>query len=354
MKIKTAIASLAVGGLAVLGLATPAAATNESTQPGVNTTTCAVDWEASSVLDSDLSNDDPNYPGLMVDLAGKPVHYSNGGYIQAVEPALGNPGYLEINHFYLADYKTQVWRIPTASDYAIKGATVTFHLGDGYDDLSDYEVSFNAQSTNANMVGWGGDYANYTWSALDDGAATPNADGSWTVDLGDISAESGTVYQFNVKNKDGSAFTHTDQFLAHAALSGQYFEGSGCDLPEIENPAPTPGIGECQVEYLGTTIWTRTDKDITKRVKVHDGEISDVEGEVNADGWGAGSDQWGEGDTRTFRLYGGTHTELTNLQYEVQAVQGFAFDTSTTPSLSTPGGGALVGNGLTEEIEGAS
>ncbi|MGM7679478.1 hypothetical protein [Microbacterium sp. A94] len=289
----------------------------------------------------------------MQDAAGQPVDYSNGGYIQAVEPALGDPGYLELNHFYLANFQTQIWRVPTASNHPIKDATVTFELADGYDALSEYVVSFDPVSSNASMANWGGYYDDYTWSARGADAATQNADGSWTVSLGDLPTMGGTVYQFNVRNADGSAFTHTDRFIAEATLTGSYFQGTGCALPPIENPAPTPDIGECQVEYLGTTIWTKTDRDITDRIKVHDGEISDAKGEVNADGWGAGSDQWGEGATRTFRLYGGTHTELTNVQYEVQAVRGFNFDSSTVSALSTPGGGALQGNGLTEAIEGA-
>ncbi|MGO2188773.1 MAG: hypothetical protein ACTH4Y_11085, partial [Microbacterium gubbeenense] len=350
---KPALATVAIAGLAVLGLATPASATNPDTESGEHTKLCEVSWSASSILDTDLRHDDPDYPGLMQGIDGKPAHYSNGGYIEAVEPALGDPGYLELNHFYLADYRTQVWRIPTATDHPIKDATVTFELADGYEQLDDFVVSFDPVSTNANMSKWGGNYVDYTWSARGAEAATPNADGSWTIALGDLPTMGGTVYQFNVRNEDGSAFTHTDRFIAQATLAGDYYQGTGCEIPPIDNPDPTPNIDVCQVEYLGTTIWKKTGDDITERIKVHDGEISDVQGEVNADGWGVGSDQWGEGATRTFRLYGGTHTELTNVEYEVQAVQGFSFDPSTVSALSTPGGGALQGNGLTEAIEGA-
>lgn len=350
---KRAVATVAIAGLAVLGFASPAWATNPGTESGNNTERCAVSWSTSAVLDMDLSNDDPKYPGLMQDLSGQPVAYSNGGYIEAVEPGLKDPGYLEMNHFYQDGNATQSWRIPTASNHPIKDAKVTFKLADGYGDLSKYTVSFDPVSTNAKMVNWGGFYDDYTWKARGADAATQNADGTWTVALGDLPTMGATVYQFNVRNADGSVFPVNDQFVAEAKLTGSYFQGTGCALPPIDNPTPTPDIQKCQVEYLGTTIWTKTDSDITERIKIHDGGVSDTKGEVNADGWGAGSDAWGEGDTRTFRLYGGSHAELTNVRYEVKAVQGFSFDPQTVSALSTPGGGALQGNGLTEAVEGA-
>lgn len=57
----------------------PAEATNKNTTPGNNSADCRIDWNASAVMGADLTNDDPEYPGLMVDPEGNPVeHYSNG------------------------------------------------------------------------------------------------------------------------------------------------------------------------------------------------------------------------------------------------------------------------------------
>lgn len=100
---KTTVCS-ATAALALIGLLTPAAqATNIGSKDGENpnVSACTIDWTAQSVMDTDLTNDDPNYPNLMTALDGSPIEsYFNGGYITEVSPNLGSvSGWAEVQHF---------------------------------------------------------------------------------------------------------------------------------------------------------------------------------------------------------------------------------------------------------------
>lgn len=224
----------AMGSLALIG-AQPAFATNTGTAPGDSTSACDVVWEASAILDADLANDDAEYPGLMVDLQGQPVHYTNGGYITEVTPAFGDPGLFEMNHFYTGSGSTlaQVWRVPTATDEEILDAKVTFTLPP---EVAGQPVVFDAVSTNSRMSAWGGNYANYTWSPR--ATAVDNGDGTWTVDLGDLPAGAGTVYQFSV-SLGATTYVPTDRFVASAVLTGTLADTASCAPTPTETPTAT-------------------------------------------------------------------------------------------------------------------
>lgn len=200
--------------------------------PGDSTSGCDVSWGASAVLDADLANDDAEYPDLMVDLQGQPVQYANGGYITEVTPAFGDPGLFEMNHFYYGSGSTltQVWRVPTATDEEILDAKVTFTLPP---EVAGQPVVFDAVSTNSRMPAWGGNYANYTWSPR--ATAVDNGDGTWTVDLGDLPAGTGTVYQFAV-SLGATQYVPTDRFVASAVLTGTLADTASC----APTPTPTP------------------------------------------------------------------------------------------------------------------
>ena len=348
-------AAVAITGLTSV---TAANATNGGTVSGNLTDGCDVSWRASAVMDADLTNDDPEYPGLMVALDGSPVHYTNGGYIEEVTPAFGDPGLFEMNHFYVGSGAafTQVWRVPTATDYTILDASVTFRLPAEIQD-ADVSVAFDAASTNSRIKDWGPTYAKYAWGQR--AAAVDNGDGTWTVDLGDLPRGQGTVYQFNVA-LGNTNFTPNDRFVASAELSGTYAPGNNggncgvTDGPEL--PVATPDLPDCTTEFLGQTLWTVYDRDITVRTKIQGNTETDEIGEVNSDGWGAGADAWGEGNTRTFRLYAATKVALTDVTYVIDAVQGVKFNavSVSAASINTPGGGQLQNNGYVEPVEGVT
>ena len=248
------VLALSVGFLAA---AQPAEATNRGTQNGDESKECSALWRAETVLDADLTNDDAEYPDLMVDFAGDPVHYTNGGYIREVTPALKNSGMLEINHFYVGSGANlaQVWRIPTATKDAIKDARVTVKLPPAV-VTGGYKVTFDAVSVNSRISAWGDNYSGFEWAER--AKATDNGDGTWIVDLGDLPAGAGTVYQFTVAV--GSAVSINDRFVASASLTGTYEQGGNngkCGAPSPNptdsptasadpTPAPTPSVSPTQ------------------------------------------------------------------------------------------------------------
>ena len=121
---------------------------------------------------------------------------------------------------------------------------------------------------------------------------------------------------------------------------------------------PTPATLEltpCQATTVDRTVWSPYSRDINERSK-YAGSWGSEEpkwGEANADGWivARGSDPK-VGDSRTLRLYGATHTDITNATLTIKAVQGLKFDASTINTISNPGAGALKDNGFTNTVEG--
>lgn len=219
----------------------------------------------------------------------------------------------------------------------------------------DLPVTFDASSTNANISTWGEPYDAFGWSER--ATAVDQGDGTWTVNLGELPRNSGTVFQFNVA-LGGTDFTPKDRFVASAEMRGAYapgVSGGNCEIPDRPDlPEPSPDLEECTAEFLGQTLWTVYDRDITEHSKIQGEITSDELGEVNADGWGAGADAWGEGDTRTFRLYAATQVPLTDAFYVIDAVQGVTFATGSASAVSTPAAGALQGNGYVEQAEGVT
>ena len=115
-------------------------------------------------------------------------------------------------------------------------------------------------------------------------------------------------------------------------------------------PTPaTPELTPCQATTVDRTVWSPYSRDINDRSK-YAGSWGSEEpkwGEANADGWivAKGSDPK-VGDSRTLRLYGAAHKDITNATLTLKAVQGLKFDASTINTISNPGAGALKDNGL--------
>lgn len=360
--------SVLCAAILALALIVPqsAYACNAGTQSGNNSDGCTVRWDAKTIMTSLLTNDDPEYPNLMVDYeTGEPVQggqnaYTNGGYIQDVNKVKGDPGIMEIMHFYIGNGPnlTQVWRVAVATDYTMLNGKLTFRLPQEVVEAGA-PVTFDASSTNARMKAWGGNYALYAW-LNNKATAVDNHDGTWTVDLGDLPRGEATVFQFNV-NLGQTSFTPEDRFIASAHLDAKYAPGTNggkCDnIPDLPERPTLKEVGPCRAAFAGQTIWTIYDKDITQRYKIYGDAASpsDLMGEVNSDGWGAGADAWGEGSTRTLRLYAATKKELTNAEWVIDAVQGFTFEVpSGEVTYSAPGGGALQRNGYTNAVEGVT
>jgi len=45
---------------------------------------------------------------------------------------------------------------------------------------------------------WGGSWVNYEWKLVTLGDYTEDADGTWTVDIGDVAKGDGVIFQFNI------------------------------------------------------------------------------------------------------------------------------------------------------------
>lgn len=220
-----------VAVLAIGVVVDAASATNVGSESGDETDACAVSWNAETVMDTDLTDGDPTYPNLMTDLNGQPTDYSNGGYITEVRPEYGDSGMFEINHWYgntaSPTAGTSVnWRLPISTDHLIHDATVTVTLpgpGSGF--------VFDGVSTNARMSLWGTPYSTYTWSEVQASAASTTDGLTWTVDLGDLPAGTGHVFQFTGTVPAGTALTAP--VVATADLTGTY------DVGTLECRAPT-------------------------------------------------------------------------------------------------------------------
>ena len=234
----------------------PALATNQGTKNGVRDAGCTLNWGAAAVLKTDLKNDDPRYPNLMMGLDGvtPTLNYSNGGYIEEVNTLLENgPGLLEMNHFYTgAGNLMMVWRMPIGTLYPIAGATLTFTPP----SISGATWTFDPASTNSMMHLWGGGYAQYAFTERSL-SATSNPDGSFTVNLGDFDAGTGTVIQFNYTWPAGSTpWTH--YHVASAKMTGTYStpgKPATCALVKpVTEPTPVPTLSEWALVVLSALL----------------------------------------------------------------------------------------------------
>lgn len=166
--------------------------------------------------------------------------FTNGGYIQEVNPAYGHPGYLELTHFYLGDTQ-QVWRPVIASEKPMSNVQATFTLPEQVrSNLSNYSISLDVQSANAKIGAWGGTYGDYAWEAMDPSQVVDNGDGTITANIGNLEAMHGTVFQIVITSNVGN-FVKTDQFVTTAALTGTYPDS---ECPELIAPEPAPADPE--------------------------------------------------------------------------------------------------------------
>lgn len=365
LTITTALsATLATALIAGPAMASPTEE-NKPTGPtianGDNSTACRANWTASAILDTDILAHHPelvsadaitrNADGTI----NKVATGSNNGYTSKVSALFNNdsytaPGMFEANHWISGSQ--QNWRFPVATKTKLAaGTTITVDLPDDMTNTVFTGKLETRAGLNAFMQAWGGQAATYTWNDGDFTATlTDAAKNIWTITLNKgLEANTGTVFQFTGTFPEGA-----ESSTATATLTGAQFPADGAVCGDLPTPE-TPELTKCQVTTVDRTVWSPYSRDINERSKYSSSWGSDEPkwGEANADGWfvATGTDPK-VGDSRTLRLYGATHKDLTNATLTIKAIQGLKFDASTINTISNPGAGALKGNGFTNTVEG--
>ena len=365
LTITTALsATLATALIAGPAMASPTEE-NKPTGPtianGDNSTACRANWTASAILDTDILAHHPelvsadaitrNADGTI----NKVATGSNNGYTSKVSALFNNdsytaPGMFEANHWISGSQ--QNWRFPVATKTKLAaGTTITVDLPDDMTNTVFTGKLETRAGLNAFMQAWGGQAATYTWNDGDFTATlTDAAKNIWTITLNKgLEANTGTVFQFTGTFPEGA-----ESSTATATLTGAQFPADGAVCGDLPTPE-TPELTKCQVTTVDRTVWSPYSRDINERSKYSSSWGSDEPkwGEANADGWfvATGTDPK-VGDSRTLRLYGATHKDLTNATLTIKAVQGLKFDASTINTIANPGAGALKGNGFTNTVEG--
>ena len=338
---------------------------NQPTGPGTangdKSTACRADWTAAAILDTDILAHHPELvnPADITRNADGSVNKiatgSNNGYTSKISTNFNTetytaPGMFEANHWIAGSM--QNWRFPVATKNKLAaGTTITVDLPDDMANPSFLGKLATRAGLNAVRQAGGPREAEYTWNDGDFTATqTDAAKNIWTITLNKgLDANTGTIFQFT-----GTFPTGAESSTASANLVGAQYPADGQVCGDLPTPE-TPKLTQCQATTVDRTVWSPSSRDINER-STYAGSWGSEEpkwGEANADGWfvATGTDPK-VGDSRTLRLYGATHKDLTNATLTIKAVQGLTFDASTINTISTPGAGALKGNGFTNTVEG--
>ena len=364
LTIATALsATLATALIAGPATASPAdenVPTGPGTANGDKSTACRADWTAAAILDTDILAHHPELvnPADITRNADGSVNKiatgSNNGYTSKISTNFNTetytaPGMFEANHWIAGSM--QNWRFPVATKNKLAaGTTITVDLPDDMANTSFIGKLETRAGLNAYMQAWGPREAEYTWNDGDFTATqTDAAKNIWTITLNKgLDANTGTIFQFTGTFPEGA-----ESSRASANLVGAQFPADGQVCGDLPTPE-TPELTKCQVTTVDRTVWSPYSRDINERSK-YAGSWGSEEpkwGEANADGWFTSRGEAKAGDSRTLRLYGATHKDLTNATLTIKAVQGLTFDASTINTISNPGAGALKGNGFTNTVEG--
>lgn len=364
LTIATALsATLATALIAGPAMASPSDE-NQPTGPGTangdKSTACRADWTAAAILDTDILAHHPELvnPADITRNADGSVNKiatgSNNGYTSKISTNFNTetytaPGMFEANHWIAGSM--QNWRFPVATKNKLAaGTTITVDLPDDMANTSFIGKLETRAGLNAYMQAWGPREAEYTWNDGDFTATLTDATKNiWTITLNKgLDANTGTIFQFT-----GTFPTGAESSRASANLVGAQFPADGQVCGDLPTPE-TPELTKCQVTTVDRTVWSPYSRDINERSK-YAGSWGSEEpkwGEANADGWFTARGEAKAGDSRTLRLYGATHKDLTNATLTIKAVQGLTFDASTINTISNPGAGALKGNDFTNTVEG--
>ena len=201
---------------------------------GVASSGCSVLWNAQSDLDIRVPN------------------YSNVNFNVVVGDGTSPPGWMQIQHFYNGVAvnqgasspagATMVWRIPVATQNAISNASVTVTL-----PTATNIGALNYVFDPGNVVPAGGGLTlvqwitrwglPYAWGPV---TTTPvnNGDGTWTIALGDMPANSGVIFSFTGGVPTGSNLNTA--FSASMRLTGSYQVGSSTACTAAPVPVNHP------------------------------------------------------------------------------------------------------------------
>lgn len=355
-----AVATALIAGPAMASPSDENQPTGPGTANGDKSTACRADWTAAAILDTDIL---AHHPELVSKDAitrnadgsvNKIATGSNNGYTSKISTNFNTetykaPGMFEANHWIAGS--TQNWRFPVATkNKLVAGTTITVDLPDDMADTTFIGKLETRAGLNAYMQAWGPREAEYTWNDGDFTATlTDAAKNIWTITLNKgLDANTGTIFQFTGTFPEGA-----ESSTASANLVGAQFPADGQVCGDLPTPA-TPKLTKCQVTTVDRTVWSPYSRDINERSKYSSswGSEEPKWGEANADGWFTSRGEAKAGDSRTLRLYGATHKDLTNATLTIKAVQGLTFDASTINTISNPGAGALQGNGFTNTVEG--
>lgn len=355
-----AVATALIAGPAMASPSDENQPTGPGTANGDKSTACRADWTAAAILDTDIL---AHHPELVSKNAitrnadgsvNKIATGSNNGYTSKISTNFNTetykaPGMFEANHWIAGS--TQNWRFPVATkNKLVAGTTITVDLPDDMADTTFIGKLETRAGLNAYMQAWGPREAEYTWNDGDFTATlTDAAKNIWTITLNKgLDANTGTIFQFTGTFPEGA-----ESSTASANLVGAQFPADGQVCGDLPTPA-TPKLTKCQVTTVDRTVWSPYSRDINERSKYSSswGSEEPKWGEANADGWFTSRGEAKAGDSRTLRLYGATHKDLTNATLTIKAVQGLTFDASTINTISNPGAGALKGNGFTNTVEG--
>ncbi len=355
-----AVATALIAGPAMASPSDENQPTGPGTANGDKSTACRADWTAAAILDTDIL---AHHPELVSKDAitrnadgsvNKIATGSNNGYTSKISTNFNTetykaPGMFEANHWIAGS--TQNWRFPVATkNKLVAGTTITVDLPDDMADTTFIGKLETRAGLNAYMQAWGPREAEYTWNDGDFTATLTDAAKSiWTITLNKgLDANTGTIFQFTGTFPEGA-----ESSTASANLVGAQFPADGQVCGDLPTPA-TPKLTKCQVTTVDRTVWSPYSRDINERSKYSSswGSEEPKWGEANADGWFTSRGEAKAGDSRTLRLYGATHKDLTNATLTIKAVQGLTFNASTINTISNPGAGALQGNGFTNTVEG--
>ena len=355
-----AVATALIAGPAMASPSDENQPTGPGTANGDKSTACRADWTAAAILDTDIL---AHHPELVSKDAitrnadgsvNKIATGSNNGYTSKISTNFNTetykaPGMFEANHWIAGS--TQNWRFPVATkNKLVAGTTITVDLPDDMADTTFIGKLETRAGLNAYMQAWGPREAEYTWNDGDFTATlTDAAKNIWTITLNKgLDAKTGTIFQFTGTFPEGA-----ESSTASANLVGAQFPADGQVCGDLPTPA-TPKLTKCQVTTVDRTVWSPYSRDINERSKYSSswGSEEPKWGEANADGWFTSRGEAKVGDSRTLRLYGATHKDLTNATLTIKAVQGLKFDASKINTISNPGAGALKGNGFTNTVEG--
>lgn len=206
--------ALGLAASGVTGLAAPAWGQQVSAD-GILSEGCAMHWRARARINSSLPDNSLNE------------------FMITVRPTNNQPGIMEVQHW--SSGSTLNWRIPIGTSFAVKNAVATLTLPTVPAGTTMAFVSDSALTSwivnPPNRFSWG---TLFTWGTVAASDVHDNGNGTWTIDLGDLPAGAGRLFQLVMTMPVGTSTAQ--DFDLDIDVKGTYGYGS----PSSCQPAPVP------------------------------------------------------------------------------------------------------------------